>query len=335
MVLRRMAAFLLTMTLLATAGMATAEAEEWTCIYDETSNTMNFCKQCGRSMEDATTWLCHACGNRNKATANFCTQCGSAKSLDEPQEAPEVPEEPEVPEVPDVPEQQEPEVQIPPVEILTVDITSDGAIITWTGGTEPYTIVAGTRKEDGTLAVVDRGELMASTTCTFYQMAPGVSYGFEVTDVNGTTASTDFTVPEAASFVDGALMGDAFTLSTEKWRQETGREAASARFVATEIAGQQAAYGVDVKVGYPQLARTRTYETLAAVKAPNGYVHVIDCGTQEYRRVDGRGTKTVTVDLSNFFMGLNEAYGSVQTGEYRVTVYLDGMYVADGAFSVE
>lgn len=317
MVIRRVVTVLLIMALLVTASAAMAEVEDWTCIYDGTSNTMNFCKQCGRSKEDATTWLCEACGSRNKVTANFCTQCGTAKNQNAQQE------------------ESEPEIEIPTLEISAVDVKSDGAVITWIGGTEPFTVVVGTRKDDGTLAVIDRVDLISNMSCTLYQMAPGVSYGFEVSDANGISASADFIVPEAVSFVDGALLSSAFTISVEEWRHELNGEAKPARFVASDIASQQAVYGVDVRIGYPQLARTRTYATLAAVKAPNGYSHVIDCGTIDYQRVNGRGEKRLTINLGGFFSGLYEAYGSIQTGEYRLVVFLNGMNAVEGVFSIE
>lgn len=317
MVLRRVVTWMMALVLLVAAGAAMAEAEAWTCLYDEASNTLNFCTQCGRSREDATTWLCQTCGSRNKATANFCTQCGTARNLTQRQE------------------EEEPDAQTAPFQITAVEEITDGAVITWAGGTEPFAIAVGTRKEDGTLAVVEKAELIMGTGCTLYQMAPGASYGFEVTDVSGLTAGGDFTVPEAASFVDGALMSRSLTMSVEGWRQEADRKVTLSALASAEIALQQDAYGVEVSIHYPQLKYTRNFATLAVVTAPDGYVHVIDCGTLEYPREEGRGVRKITVSLGGFFTGLYEAYGCILPGEYQVTVYLEGMHAAEGTFSIQ
>ena len=63
----------------AEAAPAEAAPAEWVCANCQTSNSGNFCSNCGtgKPVEVSAEWLCAACNTSN--TGNFCSNCGSAR----------------------------------------------------------------------------------------------------------------------------------------------------------------------------------------------------------------------------------------------------------------
>lgn len=61
----------------AAVGAAAATAAGWACPQCGTSNTGNFCAQCGTKKPEDASWFCTNCGTKN--TGNFCSSCGQAR----------------------------------------------------------------------------------------------------------------------------------------------------------------------------------------------------------------------------------------------------------------
>ena len=62
----------------AAAQQAAPAAGGWTCPACGTTNTGNFCTNCGGKKPEAGKWICPQCGTSNEG--NFCTNCGTKKA---------------------------------------------------------------------------------------------------------------------------------------------------------------------------------------------------------------------------------------------------------------
>ena len=188
----------LLVVLCAFAFIGNAVAEGWVCESCGTSNTGNFCSNCGAQKPSAT-WICPSCGQENDG--NFCPNCGTQK-----------------PSANGAP----PAARAGSISNLKCKGEDGITTITWedSSGNGPYTLyfTASEWVDYGTTYGLE-GLTQRSTSCSF--LIPGVTYSITVTD--GTSSDTvNYTVPKSTftEFKDAkalTISPDSFDLSGDKY----------------------------------------------------------------------------------------------------------------------
>ena len=173
-------------------------------------------------------------------------------------------------------------------------------------------------------------------------LIPGSKYLITVTDKDGEKATTTFTYSSASSFSDGKLKASSIRfsvsprqISTASIKSENWGAAKSCTFSAktmeSNIRSNSYHYGLYIKIAYPQLEYSRSYKTLFAYYAPNGYVESYS-STVSYDR--SNSDLYWNLHTESFFDDLYEKFGKIPTGTYTVKLFFNGQSVGSKTFSV-
>ncbi len=214
-------------------------------------------------------------------------------------------------------------------------VNPDGTVtLSWAdkGGKGPYTV----RYELLEAAPVPFGWTAATdvteTTCTLTQLVPGVSYVFIVSDSEGNQVECVYYAPVPA---EGNEIGARIRFKTMR-REQSVRRNTQRSFSAEEISGNPGKYefGLYLRLTYSVLARTRNYAFGITVEAPNGFSDVILSGGLEL--LHGRSAVPVWgfISLGDYFACLQDYYGGIPTGEYKVTMHFNGNPACSDTFTV-
>ena len=90
-------------------------------------------------------------------------------------------------------------------------------------------------------------------------------------------------------------------------------------------------YGLRLTIAYPQLSYSRSYQTLIAYYAPNGYV---DSYSSEVSYDKGNSDIYWHIHGIGFFDDLYDKFGKIPTGSYTVKLFFNGQSVSSQSFSV-
>ena len=177
---------------------------------------------------------------------------------------------------------------------------------------------------------------------TLDYLIPGETYNIEVEDCNGETASTTITVPAIGDFEDGKLTTASIKTKIEPKYKNNSSDGDKASkdlkaFSASDIMNANGKeYGFQYTVDYPVLAKSRFYDTLIAIEAPNGFVDTFYMGNIEYTRYNSATGRLWWYFMGKgFFNSLQRATDTVPTGEYIITLYWDGMFVNRNSIRVQ
>ena len=179
---------------------------------------------------------------------------------------------------------------------------------------------------------------------TTTELIPGHTYNITVRNSNLDSKTIQITVPAAPDYEDGKMRQSSVklsnslrTLSTSESDVSKAKKVSSLSAAAMMKNMDTTRYGFRFQIDYPALSKSRYYNTLIAVYAPNGYADSILYEDDiEYKRFNNSKAYLYWYLLgSNFFRSMYEATDTIPSGTYRVELYWDGMYVGQTTFKID
>lgn len=208
------------------------------------------------------------------------------------------------------------------LEITGAGQGADGVVtLTWTDaeGNAPYAV----RYELLEPAPVPFGwtaaEGLQDTSCALTRLVPGVSYVLTVVDSQEHSARITYCAP-----VPGEENTIGAALRVKPTLRSGTNNAYPERFSVSEVITGGKAHGLNLRVTYSTLRQAHRYAYQFTVTAPNGFSDVVFSGVLELD--SGRSTLPAWdfIPLDDYFALLQEHYGSLPTGQYEVTLFLNG-----------
>lgn len=169
----------------------------------------------------------------------------------------------------------------------------------------------------------------ATTSC----LVPGYSYWIVVRDVNDSSIKSEpyaYNPGSAASFSEYANTLT-FQLRINKDGKKTDVSSFQARDINTD--NGSTTFGAYVENRHSVLARARSYYGIIGIKDPRGQVIATTHETLDYP-VGDPYKHWDSYSLNWYFEKVKKTYGSVPTGTYTVTLYLNGQTAATTTFKV-
>lgn len=227
----------------------------------------------------------------------------------------------------------------------TFDVTKGVVKITWTDSKSrgPYTV---TYQYINNSSSVEQTTYRLGDTYNKYMecpyFIPGSKYLVTVKDNDGYKTTTTFTYSTANTFSDDKLKASSIkftaaprSISFSAVNNDNWSSAKTCQFSAkkmeSDISSKTNHYGLRLTIAYPQLSYSRSYQTLIAYYAPNGYV---DSYSSEVSYDKGNSDIYWNIHGIGFFDDLYDKFGKIPTGSYTVKLFFNGQSVSSQSFSV-
>ncbi len=185
-----------------------------------------------------------------------------------------------------------------------------------------------------------------SKSMTFDWLVPGRTYEIAVASDDLTVYDTrEYDTGDVAYFEDGALTYKSFKPYISARSLSEGGEPKNAKQIqelsaskikkAVTDGGTQ--YGFRFGMNFPTLKKSRYYDTLISIEAPNGFMDSYYMGNTEFKRYGDRSTGELWWYFlgSDFFKTMYEVREEIPRGNYVVTMYLNGDYACDISIRVD
>ncbi len=250
---------------------------------------------------------CALCGQESGSDAYLCTAC--LLNLLEGDEAPQT------------------------LKLDTPTINEDGTVtIVWqdTENAGPYSVYYQLLNSAPVPFGWTAAEGVRGHRLTLTQLVPGMSYLIFVKDALGNKAEAVYYAPKPGKDTE---IGARIRFKTMS-RNEAQRRTFETQWSASKIVEENYLHGLYLRLTYSDLIRTRYYAFCITVEAPNGFADVVFSGTLELER--GRSQVPVWgfIPVDNYFSMLNQYYGGVPAGEYKVTMHFNGNVVDTKIFTM-
>jgi hypothetical protein len=181
---------------------------------------------------------------------------------------------------------------------------------------------------------------------TVYDVIPGQRYKVVVKDKNGNSSSATVSIPKASDFSDGKLKQTSVSITIEgRYRPSNSTDYKNAQQVTliaknmtNGIRNKGYQFGVRYQINFPQLASTRTFNTMKVFRAPNGFQLAENNGEVTYSDFNNYAGGSYCYwycSGEEFFRQLLNLNGSIPAGKYYVDLYWDGMFVKTQSFEVK
>ncbi|MBR4081066.1 MAG: hypothetical protein IKK21_04715 [Clostridia bacterium] len=302
--------------------------DAWKCDTCGAENVTKFCVECGAKRPQQA--ACTVCGFQPEIgrTYKFCPNCGVKFGEAEPTAAPTATPAPT------------------PAErsfyINRISVHDGGvATVEWidTEDKGPYKVCyefyveeeyAGDKQIKQTRWVAARD--VAEKTAEVEYLVPGVPYWITVFDADGEMAAVAYKPVAAEKFTEFSMT------PTVEPRARMGTEifelgAFSA--LATEDASDAKEFGLYIRLDHEQMTEKRVYRAVIGITAPDGTVF-IDMLDDEFDLAAGRSyTFWNFYNLNTYFQSVKNMYDEIPTGEYTLSLYLDGQFVTSAPFTME
>ena len=175
---------------------------------------------------------------------------------------------------------------------------------------------------------------------------PGKSYDVYVADEGfQILGKKTYRIPDAPEFKNGKMTKKSAKISMEPRKMRSGGDRKKdtkkvKKLVASEIRdgldNKSTVYGVKYNIRMPQLAKGREFFTTIAMEAPNGFMFTVVADTLSFDRVkNGYQNLWFYMIGDTFFDYLYRNTGEIPTGNYKVSLFWDGMWVNTSTFSVK
>lgn len=189
-------------------------------------------------------------------------------------------------------------------------------------------------------AVRDAGTTNSHSIVTT-ECIPGKSYEITLKDGAGMVLDRQtFTMDEAATFEDGKLKHNSVKITMEFRKTTDGKKfqkvkKLNAQEIYSGFLEQGPYYGIKYTMRMPQLAKERSFFVTLAFEAPNGYLFVEQATDVTFERVN-RGYQTLWWNLAGhrFFQDMLVNTFEIPSGEYKIHLFWDGMWVNTSTFSM-
>ena len=190
-------------------------------------------------------------------------------------------------------------------------------------------------------AVREAGETNAHSIVTT-ECLPGKSYEITLKDGSGDVLDRQtFTMDEAATFEDGKLKHNSVKITMEFRKTTDGKKfqkikGLNGQEIVNGFLEKGPYYGIKYTMRMPQLAKERSFFVTLAFEAPNGYLFVEQAADVTFERVN-RGYQTLWWNLAGyeFFRDMMIHNFEIPSGEYKVHLFWDGMWVNTSTFSMK
>ncbi len=172
---------------------------------------------------------------------------------------------------------------------------------------------------------------------------PGKKYEVTLTTFFSTLDTRTYTVPDVPLFEDGKLKNTSVKVSIEPRRLAKGDEYSNAKKVnglsaskiISAIQDGNESYGFKYQMRMPQLAKPRTFYVTIYIESPDGYLDAESWGDITFDRVNN-GYQTIWFHFlgGDYFKDLYDTTGNVPAGNYKITMYWDGMFVNESVLKI-
>lgn len=319
----------LLLTILFTLSTCTA-ALAWNCPTCGTEGSGNFCAECGTKRPEET--ICPTCGaNYGSEKPNFCAECGTRLADAAPTEPPAEAE------------QEYLATSDYGVNIVSIQMQENGQLtLTWEdqNNNAPYkvrflSVTTGDFDTDWDTNLVRlEVEGLTDTSYTYRYLVPGQPYWLAVTNGDGQGVYYQYESEPAKAFADFAIDPSVQPI-LRQGDGETENDINVSSFSAAEIGLGTSKHGLYFELGYPQLDSRKEYTAQVVMTDPNGFALVDSVSTMPFEVYEGGGCRYWNFySLEWYFNALGYQYDSLPTGEYTVSVYLDGALAASANFTV-
>lgn len=373
----RWIAFALVCCLALSAAPTAWALDAWVCPYDQSKNTGRFCPNCGAARPADGISNCPSCNAVLTAQVNFCPECGAdlrsytiipaeeeaessilsfIKTTPTPQPTTKATAKPTAKPTaaptanPTATPTAKP-TATPKVDAITsidVDYSMGRGKVqfTWTDrdNAGPYTFIY-QYVDSGTCPQTNWSvEQIQGTSYTTARLIPGATYNITIFNNNFDSADMQVTIPAASDYEDGKMRQKSVKLSTALRTLSKSESDVKKAQKASSLSADSMMktldttyYGFRFQIDFPELSKSRYYNTMIAVYAPNGYVDsIMSSDDVEYKRYNNATSATYWYMLgTNFFEVMNKNVGYIPFGTYRVELYWDGMYVGQTTFKID
>jgi len=175
-------------------------------------------------------------------------------------------------------------------------------------------------------------------------LLPGRKYSVYVCNESGRVLGWKmYTLPEAELFSDGKLKDTSVTITAEPVKlKKGGNEAKETKKIKQLDAAEimkglddgSMEYGFKYTMKMPQLAKKRSFLITVAFESPDGFLFTEAAQEQEFRSANGYETLWFYMIGDRFFSSLYSTTGNIPSGEYKIHLYWNGMFVRTTYFRI-
>ena len=186
--------------------------------------------------------------------------------------------------------------------------------------------------------------ISSSHKITADTLMPGKKY--EITVMDGafnTLATKKYKIPKAEKFKDSKLKAKSIVIRITPVKYESGSSKDPAQIKTLKAdtirkavkKNSSTIYGVKYHMRMPTLAKERKFFVSIFMEAPNGYLKTCKALDVTFEKVN-HGYQTLWFKIldTDFFSEMYKANSEVPAGEYKVSMFWDGMLVNSGKFVV-
>lgn len=236
--------------------------------------------------------------------------------------------------------QQDPAIAI---KITNVTTESNGqATVSWTdsaSSSRTYRILylqkrSGSYENDrkaGTLLYDDGAGKTKNKFGTTTFLVPGTPYWIIIRDAKDSSITS-----EPYAYIPGAVSN--FTeytnrLSVGLMIKKYSLESYVSNFLVNSISSNHT-YGARIQINHSRLDRKHSYRTIVAIGDPRGQTISVFADKVDYK-INEDHTSLSFISFNWYFEKVTETYGSVPTGTYTISLYLNNQFAASTTFQVK
>lgn len=207
------------------------------------------------------------------------------------------------------------------------------------GGHAPYTVHFRRYVNPDILSSAQQKELFwldsdsentYQTSAVLKYLAPGYDYWIEVWDSRGAVCRYHYSAPEAYAFTD-------FSASLHpqcRMKNGSGYSSQSA-FSTAALAADPESYGLYLRLEFPALSQSGTYNLMIVLADPTGSP-IVTSSLEDIQLQSGwtnYGWDFYPLDW--YFSRVQGQHGAILPGEYAAYCYLNGQLAGNGNFTVQ
>lgn len=333
--MKRLLALMMVLVLTLTSLSIPVLAEDWTCANCGSTNSDNFCPDCGAKKPEAL--KCAGCGYQPEGGSfKFCPQCGLEFGQPAATPTPRVTATPRPTATPRITATPKPNRTF---EITGMKLNDNGTVrVNWTDSAEngPYKVCYEQKVSNDYTSSAQNAitrwiaeQDLDKYWCKITDIEPGVSYWISIYDKDGNVTRSIYSPSRVRSFTEFTVK-----MQTQLIRQQGSQSDKVARFSAAEMeSNTRNSYGMWLKLTYSQLRKKRNYAFVMTVTDPNGIIRKTTSSNINMPR----GVSWYEWDFFDMTSAFNDALKndkSIPTGQWTVSIYFDGLFVNSANFRV-
>lgn len=286
---------------------------EWYCPACDMHNEGNFCEECGQKKASEEI-ICPGCSLDSALIpgAVYCLECGA---------------------------------KLPKIEKIsqTISITAaqwnaDGTVhVAWEDSVDhsPYSLGYQLLNDNSDEPVIPSLSAASGMTADLTELVPGKYYRIYVYGRDGYYATCEYCPGKPEAYTDLSID---ITLDVRLKKGTNTQVVTTVNKLTAEmirLREESMEYAVALRIGYPRLRKLREYDGLVTIEGSEGPGAVIYRGDFLLRE-DNQGVQVggSFCSIEDYIVMMEKYYGGVKPGDYTVSLYFDGKFVASAVLTI-